>query len=147
MSTFHCLNYHVTFSTKHRTPWIKQNRIDRLHAYLGGTVNELDGRALKIAGVEDHIHLLIGLKPVHKIADFMRELKKSTSKWVHEEITFPPFQWQEGYAIFSVSPTVCPSVAKYIANQYKHHRKRSYREELIQMLEVAGIKYNPKYLD
>ena len=147
MSTYHSLNYHITFSTKNRTPWIKSDWIERLHAYIGGTVNNLDGKALKIGGVEDHVHLLVGLKPIHRISDFMRELKKSASKWVHETIEYPPFEWQDGYAVFSVSPTGRESVAKYIENQKEHHRKMSFREELIFMLRKAGIEFDPKYLD
>jgi len=147
LSTYHSLNYHITFSTKNRTPWIQADWIERLHAYLGGTVNDLDGKALKIGGVEDHVHLLICLKPTHRISDFMRELKKSASKWVHETIDYPPFEWQDGYAVFSVSPTGRESVAKYIENQKEHHRKESFREELIFMLKKAGIEFDPKYLD
>ncbi len=147
MSTYHSLNYHITFSTKNRTPWIKSHWIGRLHAYIGGTVNDLGGKALNIGGVEDHVHLLIGLKPTHCISDFMRELKKSASKWVHEMIEFPPFEWQDGYAVFSVSPTGRESVTKYIENQKEHHRKKSFREELIFMLKKAGIEFDPKYLD
>ena len=147
MSTFHSLNFHITFSTKLRTPWIKQDWIERLHGYVGGIVSQLDGKALKIGGVEDHIHLLVGLKTTHRPSDFMRELKKSSSKWVHETMQYPPFEWQEGYAIFSVSPTVCQAVSRYIANQKEHHQKRSFREELVSMLEEAGIAYDEEYLD
>lgn len=147
MSTFHSLNYHITFATKNHTPWIKSDWIERLHAYIGGIANELDGKALKIGGVEDHVHLLVGLKPTHRISDFMRELKKSASKWVHDTMEYPAFEWQEGYAVFSVSPTGRESVAKYISNQKEHHRRKSFREELIFMLKKAGIEFDPKYLD
>ncbi len=147
MSTFYSLNYHITFSTKYRTPWIKDTWIDRLHSYLGGTIKGLGGQPLKIGGVDDHVHLLIGLKPTHHLADVMRELKKSSSKWVHEEILYPPFTWQEGYAAFSVSPTACPSVSAYIERQPEHHRKKSFREELTEMLNAAGIEFDPQYLE
>lgn len=147
MSTYHSLNYHITFSTKNRTPWIKPEWIERLHAYLGGITLELDGKALKIGGVEDHVHLLVGLKPTHRISDFMRELKKSATKWVHDTIEYPPFEWQEGYAAFSVSPTGCESVLNYIENQREHHRKKSFREELIFMLKKAGVEFEAKYLE
>ena len=109
-------------------------------------MNQLDGKPLKIGGVEDHVHLLIGLKPTHQLSDFMRELKKSSSKWVHETILFQPFEWQEGYAAFSVSPPSCPAVASYIAHQREHHQKRSFHDELISMLDDAGIEYDPEYL-
>ncbi|TWU10027.1 IS200/IS605 family transposase [Allorhodopirellula heiligendammensis] len=147
MSTFHSINLHITFATKHRTPWIKREWIGRLHEYLGGIVRQLDAKPLKIGGVEDHVHLLIGMKPIHPLSDFMRELKRSSSKWVHETILHAPFQWQEGYAAFSVSPPSCSVVARYIANQREHHRKRSFREELISMLDEAGVQYDPQYLE
>ncbi len=147
MSTYHSLIYHVTFSTKHRTPWIKDGWIERLHAYLGGTIKRLEGVPLKIGGVEDHVHLLISLKTTHRLADVMRDVKTSSSKWIHEDIGFAPFDWQDGYAVFSVSPTAQETVASYIANQKEHHRKLSFREELVQILEAAGIVYDPKYLE
>jgi hypothetical protein len=118
-----------------------------MHAYLGGIVRELTGTPVSIGGVEDHVHLLVGLKTTHCIADFMRELKKSTSRWIHEEIGYAPFEWQNGYAVFSLSPRAIPEVRRYIENQEEHHRKRTFREELIGMLERAGVKYDPKYLE
>jgi putative transposase len=147
MSTFYSLNYHITFSTKNRVRMIGSEWMDRLHAYIGGIAKQLDGKSLKVGGIEDHVHILVGLKTTHNLADFMRELKKSSSKWVHEEIKVPSFQWQEGYAAFSVSPTACKSVAKYIANQKKHHRVKTFREELESLLRKAEIEFDPQYLD
>lgn len=93
------------------------------------------------------MHLLIGLRPTHCISDVMRELKKSSSQWVHDEIGLEKFQWQEGYAVFSIGATTRPKVKAYIANQREHHRVKSFREELVEMLERAGVEYDPKYLD
>ena len=77
----------------------------------------------------------------------MRELKKSTSEWVHETINESRFQWQEGYAAFTVSPTSRDGVRSYIGDQREHHRKKTFQEELIELLERAGVEYDPKYLD
>lgn len=77
----------------------------------------------------------------------MRELKKTSSPWVHEEIGMRPFAWQEGYAAFTVSATARDSVKHYIANQEEHHRLRSFREEVVEMLDKAGVEYDPRYLD
>ena len=77
----------------------------------------------------------------------LRELKKASSAWIHEEIRVPHFAWQEGYAAFTVSATARESVRNYIANQEEHHRVKSFREELVEMLAKAGIEYDPKYLD
>lgn len=146
-ATFLSLHYHLVFSTKNREPWLDVMWRDQLHEYLGGTVRGLDGHSEGIGGVADHVHLLIGLRATHCLADFMRELKKASSVWVRDEIRVPAFAWQEGYAAFTVSATARPAVKKYIANQEEHHRRKSFKEELISMLEQAGIEYDPRYLD
>ena len=147
MSTYASLHYHITFSTKHRAPLIDQSWEKRLHEYLGGIVKRLDGFPQGIGGIEDHVHLLVGLKTTHRISDFMRELKKSASERVHTTVGMPEFKWQEGYGIFSVSATARTKVKAYIANQREHHQVKTYREELLEMLERAGVEYEPKYLD
>ncbi len=147
MSTYASLHYHIVFSTKFRTNFIHCSWAERLHEYLGGITKSLDGYPQGIGGIEDHVHLLVGLKPTILISDFMRELKKSSSRWVHETIGQSEFGWQEGYSIFSVSATARTSVRKYIANQREHHRVKSFREELVEMLEQAEVSFDPRYLD
>ena len=147
MSTFASLHYHVVFSTKNRMRYIAPQWEMRLHEYLGGTVRGLDGFPQGVGGVEDHVHLLVGLKTTHRIADFMRELKKAASRWIHEEIRLEQFAWQDGYGVFSVSATARDQVKHYIANQREHHSRTSFRDEFIAMLERAGVEYDQKYLD
>ncbi len=77
----------------------------------------------------------------------MRDLKKASSIWVHQEITMRDFSWQEGYAAFSISATSREAVLKYIAQQEDHHRTRSFREELAQMLVKAGVRFEDRFLD
>jgi REP element-mobilizing transposase RayT len=146
-STYLSLHYHITFSTKHREPLIADMWITRLHEYLGGTVKGLDGFPQGVGGVADHVHLLVGLKATHCLADFMRELKKSSSAWVHDELKVPDFAWQEGYAAFTVSPTARGGVKRYIAHQAEHLRAKSYREELIELLAAAEVEYDERFLD
>jgi REP element-mobilizing transposase RayT len=146
-STYLSLHYHLVFSTKNREAIIAPDWRARFHDYLGGTIRGLGGFPEGIGGVTDHVHLLVGLKAIHRLADVMRELKKASSAWVHDEIGLRAFAWQEGYAAFTVSATVREAVRSYIANQEEHHRVKSFREELIEMLNKAGIEYDPKYLD
>jgi REP element-mobilizing transposase RayT len=147
MSTFLSLHYHVVFSTKHRAPLIDAEWKYRLHEYLGGTVSGLGGIAQSIGGVADHVHLLLGLTATHCLADFMRDVKRSATVWVHEVIGDKAFAWQAGYPAFTVGVGARDSVKRYIANQESHHRVRSFREELIDLLERAEIKYDERYLD
>ncbi len=120
---------------------------ERLYKYLGGTVNGLQGVSQGVGGTVDHVHLLVGLQSTHCLADFMRELKKSSSAWVHSEIGLDKFAWQEGYGAFTVSPPARGGVKRYIANQEDHHRKRTFREEFVDLLEQAGVEYDEKWLD
>jgi REP element-mobilizing transposase RayT len=108
-------------------------------------VRGLGGIALNVGGVADHVHGLIGLKPTHCISDFVRELKKATSGWAgaqHEH----GFGWQEGYSIFSVSASMLETVSAYIERQEAHHQKRTFVEELKELLEKHGVNYDPRYL-
>ena len=141
------LHYHLVFSTKNRQAWLDLAWCDQLHEYLGGTVRGLGGQSEGIGGVADHVHLLVGLRATHCLADFMRELKKASSVWVRDQMRVPTFAWQEGYSAFTVSATSVPAVKKYIANQKEHHRSKSFKEELVSMLEQAGIEYDSRYLE
>ena len=144
-STFLSLHYHVVFSTKERRPFIRSLWCSTLHEYLGGTVRGLGGIPEIIGGVEDHVHLLIGLRATHCLADLMRELKKASSNWVagqHEK----DFSWQDGYAAFTVSWTHLESVRQYIAAQAEHHRKTDFITEFRALLAKNGVKYEEKYL-
>ena len=139
---------HIVFSTKDRKPYLSDPcHLEKAHGFLKGTLDNLKCPRLKIGGVADHVHLLVGLKATHCLADVLRELKKSSSVWVHEQIRVDDFAWQEGYAAFTVSATARPAVREYIANQEEHHRQKSYRQELVEMLERAAIEYDPAYLD
>lgn len=147
-STYLSLHYHIVFGTKDRMPLIDASWRPRLHEYLGGVIHGLGGTPESIGGVADHIHLLVGLKSTHCLADLVRDLKKAGTTWVQDTIpNGSKFTWQNGYAAFTVSATSRPAVREYIANQEEHHRTRSFREELVAMLEKAGITHDPKYLD
>ena len=119
----------------------------RLHDYLGGTVRGLDGISEGVGGTLDHVHLLVGLKATHCLADFVRELKKTSSAWMRHTAGEQTFTWQEGYAAFTVSASARERVQAYIANQEEHHRKKSFREELLELLNRAGVNFDGKFLD
>ena len=102
-STHLSLHYHLVFRTKNDEPVITSAWRDRLHAYLGGVIRTLGGAPEAIGGVADHVHLLVGRRATHTLADMLRELKSVSSKWVHEEMGVRSFAWQQGYGAFTVS--------------------------------------------
>ena len=123
-STHTNLHYHIIFSTKERLPLIKDEWRERLHAYMGGIAKNMEGIPLAIGGINNHIHLLIGLKSSHRLDYFVRDLKADSSKWIHTELKVE-FEWQKGYGAFTVSPSGVENVRQYVLNQEIRHRKKN----------------------
>lgn len=145
-STHLSLHYHIVFSTKERRKTIPQKWRERLHAYTGGIVQNIGGLAEAIGGVEDHIHLLIGLRATHCLADVVRDVKSNSSRWVRDEADDKSFAWQEGYGAFTVSAQLTTQVREYIVNQEKHHHIRSFQEEYVDFLKRGMVEYDERYL-
>jgi putative transposase len=146
-STYTSLHYHLVFATKHREPFIEAAWRARLHQYMGGVVRENHGIALCVGGVEDHVHLLVGLRPTHRLSDFMRALKSASSAWAKARCSLAGFQWQEGYSAFTVCDSGLTRVKRYIERQEEHHQRQSYRDELMAYLRATGIEFDERYLD
>ena len=147
MSSYLSLRYHLIFATKEREPCIAPEWRSLLHRYLGGIVSSLGGNAHIIGGTSDHVHLLVELRATHALADFMRDLKRGSSSWVHSDVHLKTFAWQEGYAAITVSPSALDDVRHYIENQEEHHRHRSSGEELKLLLDRAGIRYEARFFE
>jgi REP element-mobilizing transposase RayT len=145
-STHLSVHYHLIFGTKNHEPFIASAWRPRLHAYMGGILSSLDVTPEIVGGVEDHIHALVGLGATHRLADVLRELKSSSSRWVHEEIHLPAFAWQEGYGAFTVSASQRETVRRYIEGQEEHHRTRTFREEYLEFLRKSGVDFDPRFL-
>ena len=145
--TYSNLLTHIVFATKDRQPLIDPTLETRLFPYLGGILRELGGKLDVINGVDDHIHLLTELPPSIAVAEAVGKVKGSSSLWIHE--SFPDrskFAWQRGYAAFSVSKSGVASVAAYIDRQKEHHKKRSFQDEFLELLQRHGVSINEKYL-
>ena len=145
-STHLSLHYHIVFGTKNHEPMIQPAWRGDLHAYLGGIIRAADGIAESVGGVSDHVHLLIGLRATHRLADVLRELKAVSSGWVHNEIGIRGFAWQEGYGAFTVSSSQREAVRHYIEQQAEHHRTRTFREEYLELLRRSGVEFDERYL-
>ena len=145
--TYSRLLYHVVFSTKRRTQTITESLRPRLYDYMGGIIRSERGVSYEIGGTADHVHLLFRWRTDESLAALMRNVKSHSSRWVHQ--TFPTmgaFQWQEGYAAFSVSESQREAVANYIRNQAEHHRSLTFEDELVRLLEAHNIEYDARYL-
>lgn len=147
MSSFTRLTYHVIFSTKYRQPLMSDSLRERLYEYHGGTIRGLKGHLIEVGGVEDHLHLLANFSPAAAISDVVRDIKANGSRWVNDLGDFPGrFEWQKGYACFTVSYSHRQQVRNCIQNQREHHRKRTFQEEYIEFLQRHEIEFDDRYL-
>jgi putative transposase len=144
-STYCSLHAHLIFATKGRAPIIETAWREDLHAYLGGIARGLGAKPVAIGGVEDHVHLLVGLRPTHNISDFVREVKKASSVWASGRQS--AFAWQDGYAALSVSRADIDRLTAYISQQESHHKKVSSAEELRAILEEFGVEIDERFFD
>ena len=145
-STHLSLHFHIVFGTKHQHALIRPEWRERFHAYLGGSARTLDAIPEAVGDVADHVHLLLGLRATHCLADVMRDIKRASSAWVHETISDREFAWQDGYGAFTVSASMVETVKSYIARQEEHHRKKTFQEEYVEMLRLSGVEYDERYL-
>ena len=141
-STHLSLHYHIVLGTKNHEPIIQPLWRGKLHAYLGGIIRTANGIAESVGGVSDHVHLLIGLRATHCLADVLRELKSVSSRWIRDKIGVRNFAWQEGYGGFTVSKSVVPDVEAYIARQKEHHKRQDFKAEFLELLRLHGVEFN-----
>ena len=141
------LYVHLTFSTKHREPFILAPLRAELYPYLATVLTNAGSPAIKVGGTSDHVHALFRLSKNSSLAGVVEEIKTSSSKWIKTKgRALTNFYWQSGYGGFSVSPSNVEKVAEYIANQEKHHRAMSFQEEYRRMLESHGVEFDERYV-
>lgn len=125
-----------------RKPWRED-----VFKYISGIIKEKGQKPIIVNGVEDHVHVFVGIKPSMNISDLVRDIKNNSSKFINEQKFLPvKFAWQEGYGVFSYSHSDIDNVYKYIANQEEHHKKMTFKEEYLDFLKKFQVEYNEKYL-
>ncbi len=133
---------HLIWATLERRPLLSQHAAVELSAYLRQC--SADKRIyMKLNYVNaDHVHALIDLPTGLCIEEVMHLFKGSSSHWINENnLGRGKFGWGRGYGVFSVSHSGAAEVAKYIANQQEHHRKRTFAEELKLLVERHGLEW------
>jgi putative transposase len=142
-SYFQCI-MHVVFSTKHRQKTISKPMKERLWSYAAGICQKRDMFVHAIGGMEDHIHLLMQVPSMLLVPKAINAVKVNSSRWVSGFAG--SFSWQEGYGAFSVSKSNVARVLRYIRDQERHHKKMTFEQEFIAMLEKHGMPYDPKHV-
>lgn len=134
--------FHCIFSTKDRRESIPVELRPKLWAYIEGTAKNLGIVPVAIGGTSNHAHVLLRLKPNMSVAEAIQKLKANSSRWLGEHGL--AFEWQKGYAALTVSPSLLGAVRTYVLNQEEHHRKRTFEEEFLVLLQKAGIPHDEK---
>ena len=139
---------HLIFSTKHRFPFLSDRALRQdMHGYLATMLRQQDCEPLIVGGVEDHIHSLFSLSRKYAIADVVKEIKRTSSKWIKEVSPNQlKFGWQNGYGAFSVSQSDVADVIEYIERQEEHHKVISFQDEYRAFLNAYGIAYDERYV-
>lgn len=138
---------HIVFSTKNRKPFLEDSIHDQLHAYTAGIVANNQGVLLKAGSVRDHIHLFIGHPRTCAPATLIQDIKTGSSKWLKTQAArYRAFHWQNGYGVFSVSPSHRNALESYIEQQAEHHRTVSFQEEYRRLLRKYGITWDERYV-
>jgi putative transposase len=138
---------HFIFSTKHREPFIQTAIQSDLHAYLFDACKNLGCNPVRVGGDVDHVYILCALSKKFPIMKLLEMLKAHSSKWIKTKgDAYQRFYWQDGYAAFSVSPWDVDKVVTYIDNQKEHHRHKSFRDELKDLLAKHQMECGERYL-
>ncbi len=71
----------------------------------------------KSAGWPIHVHILARNGREIALAEWVKELKRVSSRWIKTQgAALKDFEWQRGYAVFSVSQSNPDQVRAYIAD-------------------------------
>jgi REP element-mobilizing transposase RayT len=139
--------FHLVFAVKHRNALISPGWKNELEKYITGIVQNHKHKMIAVYAWYDHIHILVGYNVNQLIPDLVEEIKISTNKWIKEKRLSPfRFEWQIGYGVFTVSQAELDRVANYINSQNEHHKKRSFKEEYLEILNKNEIEYKDEYL-
>lgn len=138
---------HLIFHIKTKSVKIRNENKHDLYAYIGSVIKSNQSIPILINGTEDHVHILCILSKNIALAKLTEEIKRHSSRWIKTtDAYYESFAWQGGYSGFSVSQSLHDKTKQYIQNQEEHHKRMTFKEELILFLKEYGIEYNEDYL-
>ena len=146
MSSYRQILYHLVFRTKDSRKTLVPAYSRELYAYMMGFIRNKNCFLYRINGMEDHLHILCDLHPSIALADFMRDLKTSSSIWLKQSGKFPHFKgWAGGYAALTYAWRDKDMISNYIRNQQIHHKRDTFEVELRRLLKEQGVEVDERY--
>lgn len=133
--------YHIVWRTKCSACAIEEAHERDFYSYVLGICNQKGCKLHRINSMPDHVHILISIRPDVAVSEFMKVLKGETSKWMKCHIDwFPRFSgWGDSYAGFSYAERDKEMIRQYIMQQKEHHRKYSFRDEYVALMNEFGL--------
>lgn len=146
-NTYTQLYIQIVFAVKGRDRMIPIENKDSVEKYMTGVIQNRNHKLLGINCLPDHTHIFIGLNPDQSISDLVEQTKTAATKYIKKQSWMPfEFSWQRGYGSFSYSRSQIDAVVKYIRFQERHHQKRSFKAEYVEMLEKFDVSFDKRYL-
>jgi putative transposase len=146
-NTYTQIYIQVVFAVSGRQNLLNKDHKEELHKYITGIVTNHGHKLITINSMPDHVHILLGLKPDATLSELVRNIKANSSKFINEQNWVRgKFCWQEGFGAFSYGHSQLESVIRYIQNQEHHHRRSSFRDEYLALLEKFNIEFDRKYV-
>lgn len=141
------LYIHLVFHIHSQSVSIRESDQKELYRYIGSIIMDNDSIPIAINGTENHLHILCVMSKNIALAKLVEEIKRHSSRWIKTlNKRYQHFKWQGGYAGFSISQSLHDKTRDYIINQEEHHKKMTFREELLAFLREYGVSYNEQYL-
>ncbi len=145
--TFTQLHIQIVFAVKYREALLEDSWKKELFKYMSGVIQNKGQKVLQINGVDDHIHILIGMHPTTSLSNLIRDVKRASALWVNDRgLAKKRFAWQEGFGAFSYKKSDVPALIRYIQNQEEHHRKCFFQEEYLKLLNEFEIDYDERFI-
>jgi putative transposase len=146
-NTFTQIYIQAVFAVEWRQSLILPEHKEEIQKYITGILRNKNQKLIEIDSMPDHLHMLIGMEPDIALSDLVREVKKSSTRFINERrFVRGKFNWQEGFGAFSYSRSRLDAVIAYIRNQEKHHRKTSFRDEYITLLRKFDVAFDNRYV-
>ncbi|MFA4853485.1 MAG: IS200/IS605 family transposase [Bacteroidales bacterium] len=146
-STYTQIIYQIIFSTKSHERTITESKRNDLFKYIAGIFKNKKCHLYRINGVEDHIHIITHIHPSVALANLVKDIKLASSEWIKKNKIFPYFNgWQDGYGAFTYSIKEKDRLIEYVKNQKEHHKRKTFKEEFVELLNEHEIEFDEKYL-
>jgi len=148
MSTYTQFLYQLVFGSKGHTAFLSGKNKEILFAYIAGILKNKKCHSYIVGGAVNHIHIISHIHPTICPAYLIKDIKEASHILICREKTlFPYFDgWQVGYSGFTYHISSKRALIDYVLNQEEHHKKTSYKEELIDMLKENNVEYKEDYL-